>query len=213
MTRQAFIPCENRIINLHVHNKDEHISKDIVSNNNFYEHYALNYTRDKVAMHNRLVLDIGANIGNHSVYFSEVCGAKVLAFEPNDKNYAVLCRNSAGRAIIPLRILVGNGGEYACKEIHPENMGMCKYAPAGAGERAHAIDDLNLDDVALIKIDVEGMEREVLDGALKTIERCSPAIMCEADGNTDEMACFLQTLGYNITGLKAQSGTILAIRC
>jgi len=60
-----------------------------------------------------------------------------------------------------------------------------------------SIDSLHLSRVDLIKIDVEGMEKEVLEGAMQTIKKCSPILHIEMiKSNIDEILSFLNTLDY-----------------
>lgn len=43
---------------------------------------------------NKIVVDIGANIGNHTVFFANVCKAKkVYSFEPQEKVFEILKKN------------------------------------------------------------------------------------------------------------------------
>ena len=64
------------------------------------------------------------------------------------------------------------------------------------------IDSLNLGRCALIKIDVEGMERAVLDGAAKTIARCLPLLYVENDRpkKAAELVRAMNGLGYAMFG-------------
>ena len=52
----------------------------------------------------------------------------------------------------------------------------------------------------MIKIDVEGMEIEVLEGAVETIRTAKPIILIETiKSNIDKINCFLSDLGYVTT--------------
>jgi hypothetical protein len=69
--------------------------------------------------------------------------------------------------------------------------------------------------VSLIKIDVEGMELEVIEGAVDTINRCSPMLIFEA-WDTDWFAVhrtkvmqFVESLGYSLT---VMNDDIIAIK-
>ena len=60
-----------------------------------------------------------------------------------------------------------------------------------------AIDSMQLDRLDFVKLDVEGMEIEVLQGARATLERCKPIVMAEIiKSDQAELARFLQELGY-----------------
>ena len=64
------------------------------------------------------------------------------------------------------------------------------------------LDDLDLDNVSIVKIDIEGMESLALRGMLRTLERCKPILFLEAH-NEDEIEKqrnVIATLGYQMSG-------------
>ena len=61
------------------------------------------------------------------------------------------------------------------------------------------LDSFQLEQVSLIKLDVEGYEREVIKGAWNTISRSRPIIF--AEGETDQLFPLLAPLGYVLAGL------------
>lgn len=132
-----------------------------------------------------LVVDAGANIGNHTVYLAKVAGAQVAAFEPNPALCAALERSLARNGIagqVRLRRMgLGAGPDKArfAAEI-PDNLGSQSLV-LGAGEVEVApLDSLDLGAPArMLKIDVEGMELEVLRGAEGLIARDRPILYVE----------------------------------
>src|SRR5258705_13499612 len=66
----------------------------------------------------------------------------------------------------------------------------------------YRIDDLNLDPVGVIKMDAEGHEAAILDGAVKLFERDSPSVLMEADDTRHHTGCvadaraFFEERGY-----------------
>lgn len=67
------------------------IQRLIVRNEDFYEANLLKLLKDKYIKENTVILDIGANIGNHTVFFSKVCKArKIFSFEPVEETYNIL---------------------------------------------------------------------------------------------------------------------------
>lgn len=61
------------------------------------------------------------------------------------------------------------------------------------------IDQFDLNNVGLIKIDVEGMELKVLNGAVETLQRCRPVVLFEHHKtNRQEVENLLQNIGYRI---------------
>lgn len=133
-------------------------------------------------------IDIGANIGNHSVFFAEFF-SRVYSFEPNPKTFKLLEFNCNGKNII----LINYGLSDICGRLRfavsSTNIGgsrvILEDGPV-SGEIIH-IDVHRLDDIeeipqtkiALIKIDVEGHELHVIRGAKKIIQNNKPAIVFE----------------------------------
>lgn len=159
----------------------------------------------------RTVLDIGAFIGSHTVYFAQQVGprGRVYAFEPQRHAFQMLCGNVALNALTNVTCLpyvVGREtgwrrlGELS--QTISENFGgtQALVVPAGEPTRTIRIDDLELPRCDIMKIDVEGMEADVLAGAAKTIERLKPIIYCE-NNKKDRSAQILGELtrqGYRI---------------
>lgn len=156
-----------------------------------------------------LALDIGANIGNHALFFSERFRA-LHAFEPHPATFHLLAFNAR---------LVGNvtahhfglGSEPGVLRLNEDadNMGASsiRYAPAaGAGAvdiEVRRLDDLGLplDGLCFMKIDVEGFELQVLRGGMQTISAHQPVIVLEqlerdfTDGHS-ECITLLRQMGY-----------------
>jgi len=159
----------------------------------------------------RTVLDIGAFIGSHTVYFAQQVGprGRVYAFEPQRHAFQMLCGNVALNALTNVTCLpyvvgketgVRRLGELS--QTVAENFGgtQALVVPAGEPTRTIRVDDLELSRCDVMKIDVEGMELEVLTGAARTIERFKPMIYCE-NNRTDRSAQILGELtrqGYKI---------------
>ena len=167
---------------------DDHIFRSMKGKKNFYESDLLSSLGDMIRPDD-LVLDIGANIGNHTVYFAGVCGAKVMAFEPVPRAVDLLTKNIAANAL-EKRVTVKNFGvgaengtaseRFTSRSEH--NLGATSLAPDATG----TIQIKRLDSIRfksgprLIKIDVEGMDVDVLIGGLGVIRRFHPVICIEA---------------------------------
>jgi FkbM family methyltransferase len=156
------------------------------------------------------VCDIGANIGNHTVYFGKMMGVgRVLCFEPQPACYATLTTN------IDLNGLSDHATAYNClvgavtgngrlARFNSRNLGGTAFEQASEGTiPMFALDDvITADDLAtldLIKIDVEGMQGDVLKGAEGVLDARKPALwveILERDRAYAETAAFLGRFGY-----------------
>ena len=131
-------------------------------------------------------IDIGANIGNHSIYFSKYF-KKVLCFEPNSRCFDILSANTKNIENIHL-FDWGCGSNHKTMELQEDfnNIGRSsakidiksKYIQQ---IKIKPLDELldSLENVSLIKIDVEGMEIESLRGARSIIDKFKPVICFE----------------------------------
>lgn len=139
------------------------------------------------------VLDIGANAGWCSCIASAVSGgrARVHAFEPEHNNFVLLGRNAglnAFHGIIPHQVALGADDGRANLFLNAENSGDHRLSNARSDE-AIEVGIAKLDTVLssqyfipdLVKIDVQGAELQVFDGAEKTFARAgrSMAVLME----------------------------------
>jgi FkbM family methyltransferase len=143
-----------------------------------------------------LVVDVGANIGTHTVFFAKRVGDKgvVVAFEPQRLAYQTLCGNVALNGLTNVTCFMtavgAERGTVTVPTLDPrevQNFGAVKASgdsgPQTGGDLVALvpIDELRLQRCALIKVDVEGMETKVVAGAKDTIARCRPALFLEND--------------------------------
>lgn len=138
------------------------------------------------------IVDVGAYIGTHTVALGKLVGSEgvVEAIEPYPEAFRLLRLNvtanglndvvSCHRAAAGRRGYTGNlpvfpasdaTTNFACIPVNGKGMGDCVTIIA--------IDDLNLEACDLIKIDVEGLETDVLAGAARTINRYRPPLFVE----------------------------------
>jgi FkbM family methyltransferase len=136
---------------------------------------------------NGTALDIGANIGNHSIYFSRYFKA-IHCFEPHPRIFELLKFNSRiVDNIVPHNFGLGDANGSLDLNENWENMGSSsiKNKPGiEAGKvsiEIKSLDDLALDTgtISLMKIDVEGFESNVIRGAWRTIQHHQPLILME----------------------------------
>lgn len=143
----------------------------------------------------RAVLDIGANIGCHTVPLARI--ADVYAYEPNKVSFDRLCANLALNQVnVNVRQLalsdVSGFGTMADDDV--KNPGKARLI-AGTDTAVSALDEEQLPPIGLIKMDVEGHETKVLAGAVRTLSRDKPVIVCEILAKADT-ASVLEGLGY-----------------
>jgi FkbM family methyltransferase len=132
-----------------------------------------------------VIYDVGANIG---VYTSALAssGAKVYAFEPNPRNFALLKQNTAELTnVYRYQTAIGNAyGTTYIEDFDPQVPGnygtMSTTNNHGIGVELMALDYLSIPDPTLIKVDVEGSELAVLLGCEKKIAKSLPCIVYEA---------------------------------
>lgn len=131
------------------------------------------------------VLDIGANIGNHALFLVHVARARVLAFEPNTEHCETINRcielNNCGEMLSVYNLALGStDGEGQLVFVNPQNTGEAQVKLGSGDVKVKRVDSLSMPDrVAMLKIDVEGMELEVLKGASETLKRDRPLIYSE----------------------------------
>lgn len=158
-----------------------------------------------------IVLDIGANIGAHTVPLAQLVGTGgvVVAFEPQPVLHQILCANLVLNSVpnvLTYPMALGNC-EGECKipvfdYSQAHNFGGISMDMVEEGESIPLgkLDSFQLDRVDFIKLDVEGFESKVLEGAANTIERCHPIMYIEND-RAEKSAELIQRLfdmGYRL---------------
>ena len=160
----------------------------------FYEIEELEIIR-KHFPKNGVFLDIGANVGNHTLYALKMLGAsKSIVIEPNKVAYDLLVTNIVLNSLEEKCDFSGIGMGLSDTEV--ENMGVNFNSKNVGGGRliegegdipTQTGDSLIGDQVVdFIKLDVEGMELAVLQGLENTISRFRPPLFIEVDNKNDE---------------------------
>ena len=179
------------------------------------------------------VLDIGANIGAHTLPLARLVGpkGKVHAFEPTKYAFGKLQRNLAQNPDLAPRVVaeqvrLTRPGAYSPGEIysswrvvgheprHKKHLGIAK---SSEGARDTTLDDycdsMVANTIDFIKLDVDGFEAEVIGGGKKTLRRCqapicmelSPYVLEERGSSFAELFHLLRECGYRLVDLTAQS--------
>jgi FkbM family methyltransferase len=144
-----------------------------------------------------VVADVGANIGSHTLLFSELVGpaGQVLAFEPQRKIFHMLCANLALNGIANVATYQnGVGGEPGVLMVSsPGTQEMANFGGISLAEQGNeavgilTLDSLGLERLDFVKIDVEGMEEAVIRGGETTIRRLKPKLYVENDGGEEKI--------------------------
>ncbi len=189
------------------------IQESIVNAGSFWEQSQLQKVRRYIKPHAR-VLDIGANIGNHSVFFALFCDVmEVVAFEPQKTCGDVFMRNVAlnhleDKVRLLNRALGTAVGKMAIACTQPANSGGVAFRADPSGEYdVTTLDACAFDRIDFLKIDVEGAQFDVLRGGQETLRRDKPVIWVEMnsmqgqdgyDGKREieEPIALLSSLGY-----------------
>ncbi|MGE5640573.1 MAG: FkbM family methyltransferase [Clostridia bacterium] len=163
-------------------------------------------------------IDAGANLGSHTVPFARRVGpaGRVMAFEPQPRIFELLSANVSinGLGNVTLHP-AACGAEAGQLDLPPVDYGReanfggvnvrdLEAAGRNAGLATVPVPLVTLDDavkaehVRLIKIDVEGMERDVLQGARRLIEKGRPFLYVENESPEQSPALLqaVQDLGY-----------------
>lgn len=180
----------NIFTKIYIKQSGESISDNIRYNNTFFEINFLNFIKEHFPNQNE-ILDIGANIGNHSLFFLKFLNCnKVHSFEPVKSNLTFLKKNveqyldksiiydialsdKEGYATL-YNSQMGNDGGFS---LHSYSNGSSFIVEDNISTKK--LDSYNLNNISMIKIDVENHENEVLDGARDTINRNKPIIFVE----------------------------------
>lgn len=183
--------------------ENDHIARTAKATNTFYEIHLLEYLR-RLLPRGEWAIDVGANIGNHSVFFANFIAEKVISIEANPELLPILEKNLENNTKLSKIIPKGLGKEKGTANIHfplQDNVGAGRLL-AGPG----SIPITTLDEIApksgvfLVKVDVEGMEMDVLSGATNLIKHQHPNFVIEAatQPEFDNIRKFLSPYGYTM---------------
>jgi FkbM family methyltransferase len=175
-----------RHLRLRFASSDDHIARVIELSHSFYEAELLADIRSRLFFP-RCAVDVGAHVGNHTLYLASVLGLRTIAFEPNPQSFALLKANLEDNGCASLcelheRAVGAHAERVRLIEVPQANSGMTQVETDVTG----GIESVRLDDVLadeamidIIKIDVEGRELEVIEGATSIIRRHRPLLYVE----------------------------------
>jgi FkbM family methyltransferase len=135
-----------------------------------------------------VIVDAGANIGFTSVFFArKYPGSKIIAIEPEASNFKILTRNTRPYTnIVPIRAALWR----ETKPLGVVDPGLGNWAfqtddnvkVAGRGTvqgvtMKQILDDMALDHVDILKVDIEGAEKEVFENSAEWIDRVDAIVI------------------------------------
>jgi FkbM family methyltransferase len=155
-----------------------------------------------------VAIDIGANIGNHSLYFSDYYES-VYSFEPNPRTFQVLRINAQlANNVKCFDFGISSESRSAHLNVYANNIGHANVAVEATAETVPiklSTLDAAIDPevkVKLLKIDVEGHEYDAILGCKAVIEANKPIILFEQllpefTNGSSQVISLLKTLGYS----------------
>lgn len=200
---------------------DQEMVKQILPNLFFEQKYVEEWLIPYIE-NSTVALDIGAHCGSHTLMYKKIKpDLFVYAFEPQSMMHKLLCENVIMNQLANVCCFnkaVGNiNGEVEMNESVPDghnptekikygvkqlyNLAGLEIGSGGEVVEMIRIDDYDFPKIDFMKIDVEGYEPLVLEGAIKTIKRDRPVISYEsnskrAEGVTRSSHTILTNMGY-----------------
>ncbi len=156
-------------------------------------------------------VDVGANIGNHTVWFATQCQSlEVFAMEGNPQILPLLKTNVANissghRKVTIVDRFISNQKEVEFFPAENENVGMASVRSVDETQEGHrniyptiSLDEAlsGVEHITFIKIDAEGHELEVIDSAITTLEKWKPDLLIESWDYPGQLAGTLRKMGY-----------------
>jgi FkbM family methyltransferase len=158
----------------------------------------------KTVTKTRTAIQAGGNCGLYPLRLS-LYYEKVFTFEPDPVNFFCLANNCKNNKIVKINAALGDTSKFVMIGNPQENNnGMPRIL--NENESGHSvflmeIDSLNLDNVDLMLLDVEGFEYNALLGASKTLKENSPVIILEITEKEEEINSFLTSLDYEMVAV------------
>lgn len=210
------------------------VARDYVSTG-LYEQSIIDWACSSLMTPGKDVIDVGAHCGIYTTAFAS--RAHVHAFECSPKSFNYLCANIALQgldyAVTKHNIALGNTSgttPYYIRDPHDGGgNGISKFSYDEIKNTPHidvplrTLDSFGLTNIGLIKIDVEGAEQKVLEGAVETLTRNGfPKILFEswrpeqeaigypATALRESLFSFLQSLHYRIVPVRGWDDMFVA---
>lgn len=127
----------------------------------------------------RLAVDVGAHVGLWSFWMAQDF-TRLEAFEPKPEHVACWRLNLEGAQNATLHeVALGAIEGSVGLRTGPSSSGDTRVVVGGDGILQRTLDSYQLEDVDFLKVDCEGYEAFVLEGAVETVTRCRPVVIVE----------------------------------
>lgn len=152
---------------------------------------------------NSVVVDVGANIGYYTLLLAKEV-KKIYAFEPDEEVFQILKKNveeNKLKNVVLINKAVGDKNEKVKIEKNKDNFGDSRISDKGELVECVKLDEVIKERVDLIKVDVQGWEPAVIEGAKNIIEKDSPILFLEytpGEYKDKKMINFLKKIYKNI---------------
>ena len=191
---------------------EDHIQRFILTSLSFYELPKLEYFNSLVKRsfaHKYTkggIIDAGANIGNHSLFFYLISGfSRVYCFEPLDTIRKILTHNiflnNINATIFPY-LLFNKKSYFELEKFDSHNYGATSFSEIRSRTGPYAstfLDNELLDSkISAIKVDAEGYEIPILEGASKILEDQHPILWVETFDYLEYLQTYLAKFGYKL---------------
>jgi FkbM family methyltransferase len=206
------------------------IARDFASRG-IYEKDIIEWARQFVRS-DQVFVDVGAHVGTYALSFAPHV-REVYAFECSPRTFNVLCGNIALREldykIKPFHSALGNTTghiDYYIRSVDGGGSGVVKFknddSNASIKVPLAKLDSFDIENIGLIKIDVEGFEKQVLEGAVETLRRNNyPKLLFESwspskEGNIpatklrNDLFEYIESIGYKIVPIRGYDEMFLA---
>lgn len=170
-------------------------------------------------------IDVGASVGNYALAMSKAVGrnGRVLALEANPTVFGELVHSTWGSRVSPLNLAASNTSGWATMKVPvgkdgQQNKWLATLEARDQDGVSFEVQCTRLDDLAdgarpvsVIKIDVEGHEAKVIEGATEVIERNSPALVIEIEErhlvgrSVADVVKLLTDRGYECSGIHGRA--------
>jgi FkbM family methyltransferase len=161
---------------------------------------------DSLVVPGSLIVDVGANVGHYTKKFSDLVGrdGRVMAFEPVPETFSILAANVSlfqFHNVSLLNAAASDATSLANIHVPRFETGLRNWYEAsvtredtGLKVMTLALDALQIPQTALVKIDAEGHEFQVLCGMKDLLRRDHPILIVEA--SSDSTVSFLESMNY-----------------